>query len=80
MRHEIQQRVEEWRISLPDGSWRAITMANVDDSVPGWISTFRDAARKLGISYEPKVQRRLTLRTTVTIKTVTDQPGEWRQA
>lgn len=80
MTHEIQQRVEEWRISLPNGTWRTITMGQYNDTVPGWIKIFRDGARKLGISYEPVVQRRTVLRTTVTIKTVTDQPGEWSKA
>lgn len=80
MRHETQQRVEEWRISLPNGTWRKITVDHYNETIASQKERYRIIASQLGISYEPKVQRRTVLRTTVTIKTVTDQPGEWSKA
>lgn len=79
MRSEQQERFDQWRISLPDGSWKRIDAPDNYNrrGGPHEVELYRRTARGLGIEYEPVVQRRVVRRLKVTVTTTTDTPDQW---
>ncbi len=81
MRRETQERFEQWRISLPDGSWKRIEPPDPYNARGGKheVTQYRQRARGLGIDYEPRVEKRIVRRVTVVTSTTIDTPEQWQE-